>query len=250
MRVIVALVWSCGIMSYNAPTHPTLGAVVATPQAILLAEVMINVSIVEDDAKLRGTLERYLSAQPGFQCASVYPNAEAALAGLPKVNPHVVLMDINLPGINGIECVSKLRQKMPGLKIIMLTVFEEGEQVFNALSAGAFGYLVKSSRPAKILEAIREVHAGGSPMSGNIARKVVQTLHAQAVAQAKSRAETETLSAREVEVLQALSKGYTYKQIASDLGISLGTVRTYIQRIYEKLHVHSHAEAVMKFAGK
>ena len=106
------------------------------------------------------------------------------------------------------------------------------------------------SRPAKILEAIREVHAGGSPMSGNIARKVVQTLHAQAAAQAKSRAETDTLSAREVEVLQALSKGHTYKQIASDLGISLGTVRTYIQRIYEKLHVHSHTEAVMKFAGK
>ena len=152
--------------------------------------------------------------------------------------------------MNGIECVARLRHSLPAAKIIMLTVFEEGEQVFNALSAGAFGYLVKSSRPAKILEAIREVHGGGSPMSGNIARKVVQTLQARAVAQAATRAETDALSARELEVLQALSKGHTYKQIATDLGISLGTVRTYIQRIYEKLHVHSHAEAVMKFARK
>ena len=211
-----------------------------------LAEVMINVSIVEDDAKLRATLERYLTAQPGFRCASVYPNAEAALADLPKVKPHVVLMDINLPGLNGIECVARLRQQMPALKIIMLTVFEEEEQVFKALAAGAFGYLVKSIRPAKIIEAIREVHAGGSPMSGHIARKVVQSFQAQAAL----RSETDALSTREMEVLQSLSKGHTYKQIAGDLGISLGTVRTYIQRIYEKLHVHSHAEAVMKYSRK
>jgi len=209
---------------------------------------MINVSIVEDDAKLRETLVRYLAAQPGFRCASTYPNAEAALEGIPDAKPDVVLMDINLPGMNGIECVSRLRQKLPGLKIIMLTVFEEGEQVFKALSVGAFGYLVKSSRPAKILDAIREVHAGGSPMSGNIARLVVQSFQKQ-FAQSEP-AETDALSAREMEVLQALSKGHTYKQIAADLGISLGTVRTYIQRIYEKLHVHSHAEAVMKFARK
>jgi DNA-binding NarL/FixJ family response regulator len=216
----------------------------------LEVERMINVSIVEDDAKLRETLERYLTAQPGFHCASTYPNAEVALADLPRVRPHVVLMDINLPGMSGIECVARLRQELPMVKIIMLTVFEEGEQVFKALSAGAFGYLVKSTRPAKIIEAIREVHAGGSPMSGNIARKVVQSFQAQAAAAAATRAETATLSAREVEVLQALSKGHTYKQIAADLGISLGTVRTYIQRIYEKLHVHSHTEAVMKFAQK
>ena len=223
---------------------------VAPKLALLAEELMINVAIVEDDAKLRQTLERYLTAQPGFRCASAYPNAEAALTDLPRVRPDVVLMDINLPGMNGIECVAKLRAAMPSLKIIMLTVFEEGEQVFKALSAGAFGYLVKSSRPTKIIEAIREVHAGGSPMSGNIARKVVQSFQARAAAQAATRAETDTLSAREVEVLQALSKGHTYKQIAADLGISLGTVRTYIQRIYEKLHVHSHAEAVMKFARK
>jgi DNA-binding NarL/FixJ family response regulator len=152
--------------------------------------------------------------------------------------------------MNGIECVGKLKKAMPSAKVIMLTVFEDSEQVFNALSAGAFGYLVKSNRPAKIMEAVREVYAGGSPMSGNIARKVVQIFHTQAAAQAARRSETESLSAREMEVLQALSKGHTYKQIAADLDISLGTVRTYIQRIYEKLHVHSNAEAVMKLAGK
>jgi DNA-binding NarL/FixJ family response regulator len=233
-------------MSNEAATPSVAGAMASPPPGVLLADAMINVSIVEDDAKLRATLERYLTTQPGFRCVSVYPNAESALAGIPKVNPHVVLMDINLPGMNGIECVARLRRLLPAAKIIMLTVFEEGEQVFSALSAGAFGYLVKSSRPAKILEAIREVHNGGSPMSGNIARKVVQTLQAQAA----TRTETDVLSARELEVLQALSKGHTYKQIAADLGISLGTVRTYIQRIYEKLHVHSHAEAVMKFARK
>jgi DNA-binding NarL/FixJ family response regulator len=233
-------------MSNEAAIPSVAGAMASPPLGVLLADAMINVSIVEDDAKLRATLERYLTTQSGFRCVSVYPNAEAALAGIPKVSPHVVLMDINLPGMNGIECVARLRHLVPAAKIIMLTVFEEGEQVFSALSAGAFGYLVKSSRPAKILEAIREVHSGGSPMSGNIARKVVQTLQAQAA----TRTETDVLSARELEVLQALSKGHTYKQIAADLGISLGTVRTYIQRIYEKLHVHSHAEAVMKFARK
>jgi len=212
----------------------------------LLEPVMIKVSIVEDDAKLRETLVRYFAGQSGFRCVRAYANAEAALADLPLHLPDVVLMDINLPGMNGIECVSRLRLVAPQLKIIMLTVFEEGEQVFQALSAGAFGYLVKSNRPAKILEAIREVFDGGSPMSGHIARKVVQSFQAQAAA----RAETDTLTARELEVLQGLSRGHPYKGIASELGISLGTVRTYIQRIYEKLHVHSQTEAVMKFARK
>jgi DNA-binding NarL/FixJ family response regulator len=227
-----------GWLKADVPAESTAGCVVNL--------TMINVSIVEDDAKLRETLVRFLATQAGFRCVSTYPNAEAALADLPKLKPDVVLMDINLPGMTGIECVAKLRQSLPRSKVIMLTVFEEGEQVFKALSAGAFGYLVKSNRPAKIIEAIREVYAGGSPMSGNIARKVVQTFHAQTARPS----ETDSLSTREMEVLQALSKGHTYKQIAADLEISLGTVRTYIQRIYEKLHVHSHAEAVMKFARK
>jgi len=234
----------------NIAASPVTANSVEVPAGLLFANLMINVSIVEDDAKLRATLARYLVGQPGFRCASTYPNAEAALADIPQLRPDVVMMDINLPGMSGIECVGRLRAVMPNLKIIMLTVFEEDEQVFKALSAGAFGYLVKSNRPAKIIEAIREVYAGGSPMSGNVARKVVQFFQAQAAAQAATRVETDALSAREVEVLQALSKGRTYKQIAAELGISLGTVRTYIQRIYEKLHVHSHAEAVMKFARK
>ena len=226
-------------------------AVVDSGQAMLdpgalLSLPMIRVSIVEDDAKLRETLVRYFASQTGFRCLSAYPSAEAALADIPQHPPDVVLMDFNLPGMSGIECVSRLRQAAPSVKILMLTVFEESEQVFKALSAGAFGYLVKSNRPARILEAIREVHGGGSPMSGHIARKVVQSFQAQAAV----RAETDTLTAREMEVLQGLSRGHPYKGIASDLGISLSTVRTYIQRIYEKLHVHSQTEAVMKLARK
>jgi DNA-binding NarL/FixJ family response regulator len=211
-----------------------------------LETAMIKVSIVEDDAKLRETLMRYFAGQSGFRCLKAYANAEAALADIPQNPPDVVLMDINLPGMSGIECVSRLRRTAPALKIVMLTVFEEGEQVFQALSAGAFGYLVKSNRPAKILEAIREVYNGGSPMSGHIARKVVQSFQAQLAASQ----ETESLTAREMEVLRGLSCGHPYKEIASQLGISISTVRTYIQRIYEKLHVHSQTEAVMKFARK
>jgi DNA-binding NarL/FixJ family response regulator len=207
---------------------------------------MISVSLVEDDAQLRETLVRYLTGQPGFRCLKAYPNAETALADLPQHPPDVLLMDINLPGMSGIECVFRLRQVAPALKIIMLTVYEDSEQVFKALSAGAFGYLVKSTRPAKVLEAIREVHGGGSPMSGHIARKVVQSFQKRASASA----ETDTLTARELQVLQELSQGHAYKQIASDLGISLSTVRTYITRIYEKLHVHSQAAAVMKLPRK
>jgi DNA-binding NarL/FixJ family response regulator len=211
-----------------------------------LEPAMIKVSIVEDDAKLRETLVRYFAGQQGFRCVKAYPNAEDAIADILQNLPDVVLMDINLPGMSGIECVPHLRRMVPSLKIIMLTVFEESEQVFKALSAGAFGYLVKSNRPAKILEAIREVYDGGSPMSGHIARLVVKSFHYQAAV----RAETDVLTARELEVLQGLSRGHPYKQIAGDLGISLSTVRTYIQRIYEKLHVHSQTEAVMKFARK
>src|SRR5258706_12766037 len=221
---------------------------VTTPRdpVALLEPSMIKVSIVEDDAKLRETLVRYFAGQSGFRCLKAYANAEVALADISQHPPDVLLMDINLPGMNGIECVSRLRRVAPLVKIIMLTVFEEGEQVYQALSAGAFGYLVKSNRPAKILEAIREVYHGGSPMSGHIARKLVQSFQAHA----SGSTETEVLTARELEVLQGLSRGNPYKQIASELGISVSTLRTYIQRIYEKLHVHSKTEAVMKFARR
>jgi DNA-binding NarL/FixJ family response regulator len=207
---------------------------------------MIKVSIVEDDAKLRETMARYFAGQSGFKCLDTYPDAESALAGIPKNPPDVVLMDINLPGIDGIECVARLRSAVPELKIIMLTVFEDSERVFNSLSAGAFGYLVKSNRPAKILQAIREVYEGGSPMSGHIARMVVQSFGKRG----ETTDETASLTPRELEVLHGLSCGQPYKQIAEELGISLSTVRTYIQRIYEKLHVHSQTEAVMKYARR
>lgn len=206
---------------------------------------MIKVSIVEDDIKLRETLVRYITGQSGFRCVCAYPDAESALADIPLNSPDVVLMDINLPGMSGIECVPRLHAALPALKIIMLTVFEDSDQVFKSLSAGAFGYLVKSNHPAKIIQAIREVHDGGSPMSGQIARMVVQSFEKRAA----SHSETDSLAPRELEVLHGLSCGQPYKQIASDLGISLSTVRTYIQRIYEKLHVHSQTEAVMKYAS-
>lgn len=206
----------------------------------------IKVSIVEDDAKLRGTMVRYFAGQAGFECLCAYPDAETALAKIPENPPDVVLMDINLRAMNGIECVALLHAALPKLKIIMLTVFEDSERVFNSLSAGAFGYLVKSIRLDKILQAIRDVHDGGSPMSGHIARMVVQSFERRS----PTEDETSSLTSRELEVLHGLSCGQPYKQIASELGISLNTVRTYIQRIYEKLHVHSQTEAVMKYARR
>jgi len=207
---------------------------------------VIKVSIVEDDTKLRETLMRYFAGQADFECLAAYPNAEIALEAIPKSPPDVVLMDINLPAMSGIDCVSRLHAILPSLKIIMLTVFEDSEQVFKSLSAGAFGYLVKSNHPSKILQAIRDVFEGGSPMSGHIARMVVQSFEKRTLVHD----ETDILAPRELEVLHGLSCGQPYKQIASDLGISLSTVRTYIQRIYEKLHVHSQTEAVMKYARR
>src|SRR5664280_28369 len=203
----------------------------------------ITVSIVEDNDQLRGTLARVLGRAEGFKCVSHYPNAEAALAGLPKDSPEVVLMDINLPGMNGVECVRQLKQVAPQIQSVMLTVYEDTDNIFAALAAGASGYLLKRTKTAELLEAIREVHRGGSPMTTHIARKVVQTLQ-QAPAPVLS---TEALSPREQEVLDCLAKGFLYKEIAEKLGISYETVHTYIRRIYEKLQVRTRTEAVAKF---
>lgn len=206
----------------------------------------INVSLVDDDTAFRNTVARYLDCSAACRCVSAYGSAEEALRHLPKERPHIVLMDINLPGMSGIELVAKLRGIVPSMKLIMFTVFEDSEQIFLSLAAGAFGYLTKNTRPAKILEAIQEVHQGGSPMSGSIARKVVESFHRSAAATSAAAA----LSQRETEVLHYLAKGYPYKQIADEMAIGIGTVRTYIQRIYEKLHVHSRTEAVAKFLRK
>lgn len=204
----------------------------------------ITVSIVEDQEPLRNTLSRVLNRAEGFKCISTYGSAEAALEGLPKDAPEVVLQDINLPGMNGVECARKLKEIAPKIQIIMLTVYEDTENIFNALAAGASGYLLKRTSSAELLESIREVHRGGSPMTAHIARKVVQSFQREKSAAA---AATEDLSPREREVLDCLSQGFLYKEIAEKLGISYETVHTYIRRIYEKLQVRTRTEAVAKF---
>src|SRR6266404_5916769 len=203
----------------------------------------INVSIVEDNEQLRATLARVLNRAEGVRCVSQYGDAEAALAGLPKESPQVVLMDINLPGMNGVECVRRLKQVAPHIQIIMLTVYEDTENIFNALAAGASGYLLKRTKSAELLEAIHEVQRGGSPMTTHISRKVVQSFQKAG----PSPQPTENLSQREQEVLDCLSHGFLYKEIAEKLGISYETVHTYIRRIYEKLQVRTRTEAVAKF---
>ncbi len=204
----------------------------------------ITVSIVEDQEPLRNTLSRVLNRAEGFKCISTYGSAEAALEGLPKDMPEVVLQDINLPGMNGVECARKLKEIAPKIQVIMLTVYEDTENIFNALAAGASGYLLKRTSSAELLESIREVHRGGSPMTAHIARKVVQSFQREKSAAA---AATEDLSPREREVLDCLSQGFLYKEIAEKLGISYETVHTYIRRIYEKLQVRTRTEAVAKF---
>ena len=203
----------------------------------------ITVSIVEDNDQLRGTLARVINRAEGFHCLSQYPDAEAAVEALPRDHPDVVLMDINLPGMNGVECVRRLKQLAPDSLVIMLTVYEDTENIFNALAAGASGYLLKRTPRAEVLDAIREVHRGGSPMTTHIARKVVQSFQQTGA----SSQPPESLSPREQEVLDCLSKGFLYKEIADKLGIGYETVHTYIRRIYEKLQVRTRTEAVAKF---
>jgi DNA-binding NarL/FixJ family response regulator len=203
----------------------------------------ISVSIVEDNDQLRATLARVLNRAEGFRCLSHYANAEDALKDLPQVRPDVVLMDINLPGMNGVQCVRQLKVLLPQVQVMMLTVYEDTENIFNALAAGASGYMLKRTSSKELLEAIQDVHRGGSPMTMHIARKVVQSFqHTAATAQP-----TENLSEREQQVLDCLTQGLMYKEIAEKLGISYETVHTYIRRIYEKLQVRTRTEAVAKF---
>lgn len=204
---------------------------------------MITVTMVDDDAGVRESIASYINAAPDLRCISAYGAAREALQKIPADKPDVVLMDINMPEMNGIECTRRLTAAMPSVNILMLTVFEDSEKIFEALAAGAGGYLLKRSPPAKLLDAIREVHEGGSPMSAPIARKVVRSFQRAAEAGAKA----EGLSPREEQVLDCLAKGYVYKQISEELGISIDTIRTYIRRIYDKLHVHSRTEAVAKY---
>jgi DNA-binding NarL/FixJ family response regulator len=205
----------------------------------------ISVSIVEDDPQVRTSLAKLIDSSPGFRCVSQHGSAENALSEIPKINSQVVLMDINLPGISGVECVRRLKPQMPATQVIMLTVYQNTEHIFNALAAGATGYMLKQTPPAELLSAIRDVQGGGSPMSGHIARKIVQSFQQAG----KASAEAQSLSPREAEVLDLLAKGFLYKEIADSMKVTYATVHTHIRHIYEKLHVRSRTEAVAKHLG-
>ncbi len=207
----------------------------------------IAVSIVEDDPQVRSSLAKLIDGAPGFRCVSRHGSAEDALAEIPKIRPEVVLMDINLPGLSGVECVRRLKPQVPGVQFIMLTVYQNTEHIFNALAAGATGYMLKQTPPAELLEAIKEVFAGGSPMSSHIARKIVQSFQQPAPAPGT---EAATLSPREAQVLELLAKGFLYKEIADEMKVSYATVHTHIRHVYEKLHVRSRTEAVAKHLGQ
>lgn len=207
---------------------------------------LLAVSIVEDDAAVRDALRVLLNGTPGFRCASTHADAADALAQLPQKNVDAVLVDINLPGASGIECVRRLKRLKPSLSLIMFTVHEDRERLFESLAAGANGYILKHTPPAEILTAIREVVAGGAPLSPSIARRVLQHFHRAAPA----KDELEKLSPRESEILHQLSVGYTAKEIGGTLGLSGETVRNHLKSIYAKLHVHNRTEAVVKYLGR
>jgi len=200
----------------------------------------IKVSIVEDNDRVRASLTSLIDGAPDFRCVGAHRSAEAALKLIPDENPDVVLMDIHLPRMSGIDCVPKLKIAKPDLLVLMLTAYEDDDLIFQALKSGANGYLVKQTPPSEILAAIKDVHAGGAPMSSNIARKVIQSFHPAEPHESP----TETLSPREREILSLLAKGYMDKEIADILSIAPHTVHTHIRNTYDKLHVRSRTEAV------
>jgi len=204
---------------------------------------MITVSIVEDHAGTRRSLEHLLAGAPGFRLLNAYATGEEALRGMTAAPPEVALVDINLPGISGIECVARLKQQFPALKVLMLTTYEESELIFNSLRAGASGYLLKKMAAAELLQAIEQVQAGGAPMTMQVARKVVEHFHQ--IRQTAS--EVERLTPREQETLALLAKGFLYKEIGDKLGVTVNTVKRHLHAIYEKLHVQSRTEATAKY---
>jgi DNA-binding NarL/FixJ family response regulator len=207
---------------------------------------LIRVALVEDDHQVRAGLRLLIDHSKKCACVAAFGSAEEALARLPSLQADVVLMDIRLPGMSGIECIRELKLRQPKFQIMMLTVFEEHDRIFPSLAAGASGYLLKQTPPDKLLEAITELHRGGAPMSTQIARRVVEVFQQAA----PGGDVTAGLSPREKEIVALLAKGHLYKEIASQLGISVETVRTHIHNTYEKLHVRSRTEAVMKIYGR
>ena len=205
----------------------------------------ISVAIVEDNAQVRRSLLRYIGGAPGFSCACACASAEEALTVIPKSPPDVVLMDIQLPNKSGVACTALLKKAVPAVPVMMLTVYEDTDTIFNALKAGASGYLLKRSDPAEVLQAVTELHNGGAPMTGEIARKVIDSFH-----RAKpDEHPQDALTAREEEILDYLAKGFVPKEIADKLAISCATVRYHLRHIYDKLHVRSQVEAVIKHLG-
>jgi DNA-binding NarL/FixJ family response regulator len=201
----------------------------------------IDVCIVEDLRDIREGLISIISGQSDFNLLGAFDTADGAFVELPKLKPEIVIMDINLPGMSGVECVRQLKTIIPQMQFMMFTVFESSEQVFEALEAGASGYLLKRSSPAKIIEAVIELKDGGAPMSTEIARKVVASFQKPSLSK-----ETDVLTTREKEILDQLAKGLLYKEIGANLNISTGTVRQHIHNIYEKLHVQNRTEALNK----
>ncbi len=206
----------------------------------------ISVAIIEDNRGLQESLSVLISGTPGFTLAGAFSDAESALAKIPELKPDVILMDINLPGINGIECTARLKISMPSVQIIIQTVYEESEKIFESLRAGATGYLLKRTPPAKMLEAIQDVYKGGSPMSGEIARMVVRSFQSTP----PPGSPLDELTKRENELLEMIAKGYRYQEIADKLFISKETVRTHLRNIYDKLQVRSRTEATLRYLRK
>ena len=207
----------------------------------------IKVSIIEDQKDIREMLAVLINGSNGFCCINTYDCAEDAIIGIPNSVPDVVLVDIHLPGKSGIECVLKLKPILPAVHFVMCTSLEDNDNIFNALKAGAIGYITKSIAPAKLLESIIEVYNGGSPMTSNIARKVVGSFQQT---ESKISSSIKVLSNREQEILNLLSKGFRYKEIAEKLFVSIETVRTHVRNIYEKLQVNSRTEAINKAFSK
>jgi DNA-binding NarL/FixJ family response regulator len=211
----------------------------------------ISVCIVDDNNELRAALEEIISMSDGYKCAGTMSTADDAIRKLPLLKPDVVLMDINLgSGDTGIDCVRELKPIMPSTNFMMCTVYEEDEKIFEALNAGASGYILKKTAPGKLLEAIRELYQGGAPMSSQIARKVVAAFQKHTTTTGTTENELATLSNREKEILELLSRGLMYKEIAAALFISQETVRKHVYHVYEKLHVGNRVEAVNKFYGR
>jgi DNA-binding NarL/FixJ family response regulator len=220
-----------------------------------MAEI-IKIAIVEDDAGLRDTFHQLFQSTPGFHVVATFGDGESALRGLPEKNPHLVLMDINLPGISGIDCLRKLKSVLPATKVIMVTVYDDNDNLFQSLVAGADGYLLKKSNRERLLESVREIASGGAPISPQIARRMVEYFHhletpgERSQQQVLRAPELQALTSREQQVLGKLAEGFAPKEVASELGISWETVRNHVTNIYTKLHVHSRSEAILKYLGR